>query len=227
MPSLQAAANRSACGHCTCPLAKLNGHRAQLLAMGRFLQLPKKSVLCEQGTSVGGVYIVCTGLLKLVQRTVEGRQQLLAIAGPSDVLGSDALLELDVLDHFAQALTNCRLFFLSKTERKSALNFPEFSQAVLQRVSQALKARQQHLHQVLCCGVRERLVRSLHYLASQFGQRDEQALELDFRLTNEEWAAWVGSTPQTVSSELNALQRQGFFKRSGRGLILTQSTEAP
>ncbi len=61
------------CGsQCNCALKQLNGQRAAFVDRGRFFELPRKTVVYEQGDRFSGIYLVCGGQLKLARRTQAG-----------------------------------------------------------------------------------------------------------------------------------------------------------
>lgn len=209
------------CGsQCSCALKQLNGQRAAFVDRGRFFELPRKTVVYEQGDRFSGIYLVCGGQLKLARRTQTGQGQMIALVGAGDVLGIEQLPHPDRYDHGAQALARCRLFHLPAADAEAALAHPAFARAILRSVLRALNSRHHHLHHVLGRGVRARLLHSLRHWAMRFGRHKEQEIELDLALVNEDWADWVGSTPQTVSAEFSKLQRQGCLTRRARKIVL-------
>ncbi len=205
---------------CTCALKGLKGQRGEIVRRGRFFELPKKATVYEQGVPYGGVYLVCRGLLKLARRTETGRLQVIALVGAGDVVGIEQLAGAEPYDHYAQTLTSCRLFHLTCSEFQAALAVPDFARVTLSGVLNALRSRHHHLHHVLGRGVRARLLFSLRDWARRFGEPNEDGIELNLDLVNEDWAGWVGSTPQSVSTAFAQLNRQGLVARRARRIVL-------
>jgi len=215
-------------GKCGCALAKLNGHRHDVLCRGRFLTLPKKTVLYEQRTRYGGVYLVCSGQLKLVRRLESGQGQMIAVASQGDAIGLELAMEDGGkhYDHYAATLTACCLFNLAEADFKALLAYPDFAQAMLRCSLRTLQSHQKHLYQVLGRGVRSRLWHSVCHWARRFGQSKGDQIELDLGLLNEDWANWVGSIPQSVSREFSKLQKRGWLTRRSKKILLNSETSS-
>lgn len=61
----------------------------------------------------------------------------------------------------------------------------------------------------------------LLYLSKQFGERSESTVILTPRLVHREIAAWIGTTRETASLQLEALSRKGIITQRGRQIVVT------
>lgn len=58
------------------------------------------------------------------------------------------------------------------------------------------------------------------YYAGKFGQKTSGGVALDLFLTHREIAAWIGTTRETASIQVEALKKQNLLKVHGRQLII-------
>lgn len=58
------------------------------------------------------------------------------------------------------------------------------------------------------------------YYASKFGQKDDRGVMLELSPTHKEIAAWIGTTRETVSIQVEALKKKNLLKVRGRQLIV-------
>lgn len=62
------------------------------------------------------------------------------------------------------------------------------------------------------------------YYAENFGEKTEKGIELTIPLTHREIAAWIGTTRETASLQVETLVTQGFLRTKGRLLIIPDLT---
>ncbi len=60
----------------------------------------------------------------------------------------------------------------------------------------------------------------LLYFAEHFGIREEEGVHLHIPVRHKEIAAWIGTTRETASLQVEALKRKGIIKTRGRQLII-------
>jgi CRP/FNR family transcriptional regulator, cyclic AMP receptor protein len=72
--------------------------------------------LFEQGDEATSLFVVEEGHLKIGRRTPVGRQRILALTGPGDMIGEMSLLDGSSRDGTATAVTDCVLLELSQAD---------------------------------------------------------------------------------------------------------------
>ena len=75
---------------------------------------PKGTVLFQQGTPVDGVYVVESGEVRLFLPTLQGRSQLLDVAGPGTILGLSESMSGDNHRVTAEAGDHTTVAFVSR-----------------------------------------------------------------------------------------------------------------
>ena len=198
-----------------------------LRRLGRSRSLQAGQVLVPEGQRPPSIWVVEAGALSLGMTTRSGTRILLDIAGPGDVVGEQALIDLD--DPHApvedgpplpecRALTATRVLDLSPTDVANALGRDA---ALSEWFATSLARRVINLHRSLARGLSLRLPdRTLDLLLAlssrTFGSPSDLSDRVGVPLTQEDLAAMLGVTRESVNRALRGLERAGAIRRVGR-----------
>jgi CRP/FNR family transcriptional regulator len=162
-----------------------------------------------------GLFIVHRGLVKVHRLTESGTEQLIRLMSPGDFLGETALLADTTTDHFAVALQQSELCMIGRDGFTRLLGqHPSVAVQMLQTVSSRLGTAEQMVTALSGRSVQQRLAQQLLLLADEAGGGV-------FRLptTKKELASYLGTTPETLSRRLSALQEAGVIRLGPRGQV--------
>jgi CRP-like cAMP-binding protein len=156
-----------------------------------------------------GMHVVERGLVALSMRHMDGRRQIIFLAGPGDVIcrcGEDSI------DADAEVLSpsQIRFFRQDMLQQEAALR--------CQLLEQVRRQHERAMQHVFAIGQREARQRLGWFLASF----SPGARELDLPLSRQDIADYLGLTIETVSREFMRLKRRGgiAYGRSGSITIL-------
>ncbi|MFI8088293.1 Crp/Fnr family transcriptional regulator [Streptomyces sp. NPDC086080] len=155
-----------------------------------------------------GLFIVHSGLVKVYRLTESGNEQLIRLMSPGDFLGETALLADTTTDHFAVALQPSELCVIDRTRFTRLLGqHPAVAVQMLQTLSRRLEAAEEMVSALSGKSVGQRLAQQLLHLADEAG-------EAVFRLptSKKELASYLGTTAETLSRRLGALQQDGVIR---------------
>lgn len=169
------------------------------------------------------IYFLKAGRVKLVYLDPSGRRFTVAICQPGQPFGELGLGEEDRRHGFlAQALVDVELCSISKDSLLAFANEnPQLSLRLAKWTGDQLNEIQVRLEELLFQDVPTRLVRVLLRLAGEYGQATPEGVLIDLPLTHQELAELIGSTRETSSLTLGALQRKGLLVRKQRRFLLT------
>lgn len=68
--------------------------------------------------------------------------------------------------------------------------------------------------------IRQRLVSLLLYLTQAFGRQDGTHWVVDLRLSHDDLASWIGTARETISRQMEKLEKEGLVTRQNRRLII-------
>lgn len=182
--------------------------------------LSKGEMLFHEGKQPLAVFILLRGKMKLYTIDSNGREQIVHLAAPGDLMGYRAVLGGDTFSVSATALEPSEVLVVPKEIFLQALESdPEFSHAVIRLLTQELRHAEHHLAGLARMHVRARLAQVLIILANKFGyESDNETLAV--AMSRDEIAGLVGTATETVIRLLNALKEEGLVATSGRKLRL-------
>ena len=185
--------------------------------------IDKGAVLFTEGHSAHDVYVVCTGRLKISMTSAEGRKLIVRIARPGDLLGIQAALTGQSYEATAEALTPCRIDFISSKDLLALLERQKsFGLSVAVAISKDFTDFLEHARGLLMSiSAAEKLAHLLLSLAEQFGRRTTNGITFQTLLTHEEIAQMIGASRETVTRSLNMFTRKRFIRpEEGEVVIL-------
>lgn len=168
------------------------------------------------------LYVVATGVVKLLRYGAEGQEVLLDILAPGDFFGSLAVLGDEVYQDTAVTQTPCCILVLPAPDFEEMLStFPAVTRAALELTTARLKQAQEAIQQLSALTLEQRLAATLLKLAEKVGEAQEGSILLQLPLTQQDLAAMTGSTAETVNRALRRFRKLGLVRSGRRWFILT------
>lgn len=218
--------------HCFCSVDRTA--LARLNDLGSWITLPARSVVLREGYLPDHVYVVCSGTLKLVTSSADGRLLLLRIVGPGDVLGLAAALDQTRYEASAETLDTCQL---KAIPRSRFLLFMQEFQAVTRNSMMAVAREYQSAvlsarRLALSSSARARLATVLHEWGSlvlagnhehhhtHMGAKPADTVTFCMPLTHEELGHMAGISRETVTRALSSMRRENLLSIEGDQMTL-------
>lgn len=178
---------------------------------------PKGAVLYVEGQPCQGLFILCSGKVKLSASSALGRSVIVRVAKPGEILGLSAVISDTSYETSAETLEPAEANFLPREDFLSFLqNHGEVSMRVAQHLSMEL---QRAYHQVarlaLAPTARAKLASVLLEWATAEAPADSAKVQFHLRLSHEEIGAVIGSSRETVTRIFNDFRRRGLIKTKG------------
>lgn len=162
-----------------------------------------------------GLHIVHRGQVKTYRLTASGGEHLVRIVGPGDFLGETAMLTTVEASDYAVALQPSEVCSISRAEIHDLLErSPDVALDVLEAVATRLHVAEEQLSAMTGLSVAERLAQHLVEQAAAAGTTS-------FRLssTKKDLAAYLGTTPETLSRRLAAMQNSGLIRLGSARMV--------
>jgi CRP/FNR family transcriptional regulator, cyclic AMP receptor protein len=182
---------------------------------------PKGASLFVEGQSPRGVFILCTGRVKLSASSADGRTLILRVAEAGEVLGMPASVTGKPYELTANVLEPTQANFI---RRQDFLNFlrdhGEAALRVAQQLGEIYHSAIGELRSIgLSHSVSEKLARFLLDLSPcQDEQKDEVRVTLT--LTHEEIAQMIGASRETVTRLFTDFKKKQLLQVRGSTLII-------
>jgi CRP/FNR family cyclic AMP-dependent transcriptional regulator len=189
---------------------------------------PTGSAVVHQGEPVDGVFVVRSGVVRLLHLTRPGKAVAVHLVGPAGVLGLPEMVSEVPYPWTARVVEEAVLEFIPRARFLAFLAaYPEVALDLLGQVSQELV----HLQRDLCATkagapMPERLLGKLRELCDGYGVATAAGLRLDLHMTVQDLADHLGCSRQWVSKALGDLEHRGMIRRESRDLFLTDAALA-
>ncbi|MFA5552553.1 MAG: Crp/Fnr family transcriptional regulator [Trueperaceae bacterium] len=171
----------------------------------------KGTTLVAAGDPAETLFVIVSGRVKLVANDAEGNDHVLDVRGPGDSFGALPILGQASNEHRVEALTGGCVLVTSTAEFGDLVtSFPSVAVAVLEDVSRRLREAQGRLQAATSSSVEARLAATLLTLSARFGTDTPDGRTLGVPLSQEELAALVGSTLESVNRVLASWRRGGL-----------------
>src|ERR1700730_2946999 len=199
-------------------LRKLEALRARM----RIRQFSRRSIVYKEGESDDAVYILLSGIARLVCLNRKRKRNLLEVLGPGDVIEIPSLLP-DIHHKLScETFTDCQIGLIGPSELvEGIVGIPlrEFNEALNLTVGRWWKLLERHSN-FLNQTVRERIAIALLDLGRKFGVRDDRGMIIDLRLSGQDIADLVDCSRSKASECLKKLVAEGVVMREHRRLII-------
>lgn len=185
------------------------------------VEFRKGDVVFTEGEPGDSLYIVLSGKVKLGRRAADGRQNLIAIMGPSDMVGELSLFDPGPRTATGTAVTDLRLARLRKAAMRPWLtNRPEIAEQLLRVLARRLRRTNDSLADLIFTDVPGRVAKNLLQMAGRFGTRDGGVLRVTHDLTQEELAQLVGASRETVNKALADFAQRNWLRIEARAVVI-------
>lgn len=181
----------------------------------------RTEVVFSEGEPGDTLYIITAGKVKIGRKSVDGRDSLITLMGPSDMFGELAIFDPGPRTSTVTALTEVKAVTMSRGVLRSWIaDRPEIAEQLLRVLARRLRRTNDNLSDLIFTDVPGRVAKQLLYLAQRFGSRDGTALRVDHELTQEEIAQLVGSSRETVNKALSDFAQRGWIRVQGRSILI-------
>ena len=183
--------------------------------------MPSGALLFVEGQTPRGVYILCSGTVKLSTTSKEGKVLILKQAEAGEVLGLSAAVSATNYEMTAETSSPCQLNFIGRQDLMSLLQGEsEVGVHAAQSLSREFQGAYRDIHDlVLARSSSGKLARLLLSCAPRgIVESDEQRLRS--AMTHEEMAQRIGSSRETVTRLLSNLKKKRLIRLEGATLVI-------
>ncbi|MCR4405192.1 MAG: Crp/Fnr family transcriptional regulator [Candidatus Acetothermia bacterium] len=168
-----------------------------------------------------GVYVVCRGKVKVVEKSPNGKRQILKLLRAGEILGEESLFADGGYIAFARTLEPSTLAFITKDKFLEFIKeHPSVTFKLLDKLARELVAFRSKLVEVAYGSSEERLARLLLAIGEQFGRAEAGRVELGLDLSRTELAELAGVAPETAIRTLARLREARLIQLEGHRIIL-------
>ncbi|MGC5615432.1 Crp/Fnr family transcriptional regulator [Georgenia sp. Z1491] len=195
--------------------------RAALLQVMGQIKLRRGEILFREGEPGDRLYILIDGKVKVGHRSADGRENLLAVLGPGELLGELTLFDPGPRSTTATAVAPTRMLVLEHRDLMEYVDTrPGLGKRLLRSLAQRLRRTNTALGDLVFSDVPGRVAKALLDLADRFGESTSEGVHVPHDLTQEELAQLVGASRETVNKSLADFVSRGWIRLEGRAVLL-------
>lgn len=190
-----------------------------LLTRGVPRKLKRNEILFLAGEHPDRLYVLVRGLIKLCARDANGRESIIGLAMPGELVGEIAAIDGSEQPLDAIAATECELMAFDAAALVETLLTSSRGAALLAR---QLARRCRHAYSIAfertSAEVEARMAARILDLADAIGSTREKAIEIELPLAQEELGRLAGMCRESACKTLRALRTKGLVDYKGRKL---------
>ena len=192
-----------------------------LRAAGTRRRYPRGTTMLNEGDIAGRVMIVEAGRVKISSLSPEGRETILAVRGPGQLLGELSVIDGKPVSASASALDDVEVTsipaqgFLELMGRdgRAALR-------LIRILTERLRDADLKRGEFGSLDAVTRVARRLVEMAERFGNESPAGVRIDLPLSQEDIAGWTGSSRESVAKALQALRARGLIETHRKGITV-------
>lgn len=167
------------------------------------------------------LYVILEGKVKIYRRSVDGRENMLAVLGPGDMFGELSLFDPRPRTASAATVTDATLLSLAHDDLRPWLTGrPGVAAHLLQALAQRLRRTNEAMADLVFSDVPGRVAKVLLDFAERFGSTTDEGVQVTHDLTQEELAQLVGASRETVNKALSDFAGRGWIRVQGRSVMV-------
>ena len=185
-------------------------------------RFPQGATLFSEGDPVNALYILREGLVKIVSISEGGRETILHILKPDEIVGAFVLVE-EKRPFTAIAIEEVLVTVIPRENFLALLSsVPTIGLNFARLLSRRLKKAEKELADFSHSWSYHRLAKVLLQLGEKHGEEVSAGTLITLRLTHEDLANLIGTTRETVTTQVNKFERMGLLNRQDRHLIVNK-----
>ncbi|OGA00871.1 MAG: hypothetical protein A2Z64_12865 [Betaproteobacteria bacterium RIFCSPLOWO2_02_67_12] len=186
--------------------------------------VPRGSMLMAEGDATDSLYMIISGRLKVMMGDADGKEVILALLGPGEIVGEMGLIDDSPRSATVIAIEPSELLTISKREFRKCLaeNF-DMAMGVMRGLVRRLREADRKIGSLALLDVYGRVARLLIDMAENVnGQKI-----VTKRLPKQDIAKMIGASREMVSRVMKDLQMGGYIEVRGSTILLRDTIILP
>ncbi len=181
--------------------------------------IKKGEPIFEEGESVNGIYCIKDGICKLSKLSANGKDQIVKLVKPGELLGQRSMISDEATNLSAVALEDMEVCFIPKSEILGFFNQNnQFSMNMMKSICGDLKESDDHMVSMAQKTVKQRLAETLIYLDDNFGRNEDDSLHI--QLSREELAGMIGTATESCIRLLSEFNKTSLIDLNGKKIVI-------
>lgn len=197
------------------------GEKRQVTQLAGKKTYEKGTVIFREGDPADTIYIVKSGRIRLFKGSEGGKEITLDILEVDSIFGENSIFDEQFHTMNAQVLEPSFICTCTKGDfEKMILQNPAAGLRLLKFLGKRLNNYTDQMADMAFHDVKNRLLKTLHRLASNYGKPVNEGLLITIHLTHEDLASLVNASRVMITYTLNKLKEEGLISYNRNFLIL-------
>lgn len=186
----------------------------------------KDQNLFVEGNPPFGLYCLHSGKVKVTKTNAAGRETIVRLVGPGDILGHRSLFSDTPYSATAKILEDSVICFVSKTTiLKLVKNDPTLCCNIMGMISRQMGAAENRIASLSNKSQKERFAEMLLLLKEAYGVKDQENYRLNIRLTREEMASMIGAASENLIRLITEFKKEGLITETDKMLTILNTAK--
>src|SRR5438128_1275792 len=182
---------------------------------------PRGTALFHEQQAPDRVVLLLAGCVKLSALSEDGKEVVLAIRGPGDLLGELSAMDGQPRSATATALEPVEALVIPAGDFRAFLERnPRVSLLLVTMLSRRLRDADRKRVEFTAQDSTGRVAARVVELSERFGDRVENGLKIDLPISQEELAGWTGCSRDSVVKALHAMRELGWIETERRRIVV-------
>lgn len=195
-----------------------------VLSLAHGEQYPARQVIFREGEAGDRLLVLLEGRVKISLTSPEGKEAILSILEPGQLIGEMSLLDGGARSATVTAMDACRFLAIWRRDFHAFLErHPRVALALLQALSLRLRATNDLVGNLSFLNLPARLARILLNLGQQYGKHTGDGIVIGLKLSQEELGNLVGVSRESINRQVRLWVESGILDYAHGILILKDS----
>jgi CRP-like cAMP-binding protein len=185
-------------------------------------QYQRDDYIFLEGEAPEALYVVKSGKVKVVRHSTDGKDVVLRVCGPGQLLGTVAVFDGGGYPGTAQVIEESAALVIARDDCLTLVNrYPVFALAVISDLGVRLRSSAEQIRSLAVERVEQRIARTLLKLAESAGTDTPEGRVIEMPLTRQDVADMTGTTVETAIRVMSKFRRQELIKtRRGKVVLV-------
>jgi len=199
---------------------------AALRASGVIRTVERGAAMFHQQGMADRVLVVLSGCVKLSRVSEDGKEVILAIRGPGDLLGELSAIDGRPRSATATALDRVEAVAVPAAEFVRYLErYPRVALVVMRLLGARLREADLMRVELSAHDSMSRVAARIVELSERFGDEVEAGVQIDLPISQEELAGWTGCSRDSVVKALQSMRELGWIRTGRRSITVLALAE--
>jgi CRP/FNR family transcriptional regulator, cyclic AMP receptor protein len=196
-----------------------------LLTYSRVERYPPGEEIFPKGSPGNTLMLVVRGRVKITSVSIGGKEIVLNIINPGEIVGEIGMLDGGERSGDAVAMTDCELLVLSRRDFMPLLEkHADMCLMLIKILCARLRHTSEQVEDLLFRQLEGRIAKALLELSRQNGRPQVDGRVLELHLSQSDLGTIVGSSRESVNKQLNVWQSAGHIALAKNTIVILDPT---